>query len=207
MGLIKGNLSLTRYRVKEEPPEVLTDEYLSERLSKNSFVDIEHVAEEFSLGWVEFLDHLSWEFSPASYRFSGILAFSLRLDKRKVSPKALGRYYAIREAEYVAKLDRRPNSLAKKELKEAVKSELLQRSLLSTELLEVVWLFKENEIWLAGIGEKRREVFEELWSRTFGLSLQMLVPATWSLELLAGDLRQALLDSKASHICFIGDRS
>jgi len=200
MGLIKGTLSLTRYRVKEEPPETLTDEYITERLTKNAFVDIEHAPEERSLGWVEFMNHLDSNFNPATYRFGGLLSFTLRLDTRKLSAKAMGRYYAIREAQYLEKTGRRPNSLAKKELKEAVKSELMRRTLLNTELMEVAWLYQENEIWLAATGEKRRETFEELWGRTFGLSLQMLVPITVGLEVLAGGLRKALLDSKASPI-------
>ncbi len=200
MGLIKGTLSLTRYRVREEPPETLTDEYLSERLSKNAFVDIENAPEERSLGWVEFLNHLDSNFNPATYRFGGLLAFTLRLDTRKLSSKAVARYYAIREAQYREKTGRRPNSLAKKELKDAVKSELTRRTLLNTELMETVWLFQENEIWLAAAGQKRREVFEELWGRTFGLSLQMLVPVTLGLEALSGELRQALLDSKSSPV-------
>ena len=200
MGLIKGTLSLTRYRVKEEPPETLTDEYISERLTKNAFVDIEHAPEERSLGWVEFLNHLDSNFNPATYRFGGLLTFTLRLDTRKLSAKAVGRYYAIREAQYLEKTGRRPNSLAKKELKEAVKSELMRRTLLNTELMEVAWLYQENELWLAATGEKRRETFEELWGRTFGLSLQMLVPITVGLEVLTGEMRKALLDSKASPI-------
>ena len=200
MGLLKGSLSLTRYRVKEEPPELLTDEYLDERLAKNAFVDIEDAPEERSLGWVEFLNHLDINFNPATYRFGGILAFTLRQDTRKVPGKTVARYYAIREARYVEQTGRKPNSVAKKELKEAVKSELLRRALLNTELMEVAWLYQENEIWLAAVGEKRREAFEELWGRTFGLALQMLVPATLGLELITGELRQALLDAKASPI-------
>lgn len=200
MGFIKGSLSLTRYRVKEEPPELLTDEYLDERLAKNAFVDIEHTPEERSLGWVEFLNHLGGNFNPATYRFGGLLVFTLRLDTRKLQARTISRYYAIREARYMEETGRKPNSLAKKELKEAVKSELLSRSLLNTELMEVAWLYQENEIWLAATGEKRRETFEELWGRTFGLALQMLVPATLGLELLGNDLKKALLDSKASPI-------
>ena len=97
--------------------------------------------------------------------------------------------------------------MAKKELKEAVKSELMARALLNTELMEVAWLFKENEIWLSATGEKRRESFEELWGRTFGLSLQMLVPVTWGLEIIPKEMRQSLLDSKASPIWLTGGRS
>lgn len=200
MGLIKGSLSLTRYRVLEEPPEELTDEFITGRLSKNAFIDIEHAPEEKSLGWVEFFNHLDSNFNPATYRFGGMVAMTLRLDTRKLPGKTVSRYYAIREAMYIEKTGRKPNSLAKKELKDTVKSELLRRALVNTELMEVAWLCKENEIWLAGAGEKRREAFEELWSRTFGLSLQMLVPITLGLEIVGEELRKALLNSTASPI-------
>ncbi len=200
MGLIKGSLSMTRYRVLEEPPETLSDDYITERLTKNAFVDIEHAPEERSLGWVEFLNHLDVNFNPATYRFGGMLVFTLRLDTRKVPGKTISRYYAIREAQVVEQTGRRPNSRSKRQLKEVVQSELLQRALLNTELMEVAWLYRENELWLTATGEKRRETFEELWARTFGLSLQMLVPVTLGLELLNNDLKKALLDSKASPI-------
>lgn len=199
MGLIKGSLSLTRYRVTGETPE-LTDDYVTGRLAKRAFMDIEHAPEEKSLGWVEFFNHLGTDFNPATYRFGGLVAMTLRLDSRKVPPKTVARYYAIREAQYVEKTGRKPNSLAKKELKEAVKGELLRRAFLATELMEVAWLHQENEVWLAAAGEKKRETFEDLWRETFGLSLQMLVPATWGLELVAKELREALIKSTASPI-------
>ena len=200
MGLIKGSLALTRYRVVEEPPEALTNEYVGERLIKNSFVDIEHAPQEASLGWVEFMDHLSTNFDPAAFSFGGFLAMTLRLDARKVPAKTVMRYYAVREAEYVGKVGRKPNSVARRELKESVKAELLGRALLNTELMEVVWRYKENEIWLGAVGEKRRELFEELWGRTFGLSLQMLVPPTVALEILPKNMHKEFLDSKPINI-------
>ena len=201
MGLIKGALSLTRYRVREEPPETLTDEYLSGRLAKNAFLDIEQAPEERSLGWVEFFNHLGTNFNPAVYRFGGLLAFTLRLDTRRVPAPILSRYCALREAHYRAQTGRRPNSLARREMKEAVRSELLRRALLNTEIMEVAWLYRENEVWLAAAGEKRREVFEELWGRTFGLSLQLeALPLTLGLTALDGRLRQALLESRPAAV-------
>jgi DNA recombination-dependent growth factor C len=201
MGLIKGSLSLTRYRVREEPPETLTDEYVSGRLAKNAFLDIENGPEERSLGWVEFFNHLGTDFNPATYRIGGLLAFTLRLDSRRLPPPVLRRYCAIREALYTAQTGHPPNSLVRREMKEAVKAELLTRALVNTELMEVVWLYGENAVWLAAAGEKRRELFEELWKRTFGLALQMeALPVTFGLENLTGRLRAALLEVRPEPI-------
>jgi len=201
MGLIKGALSLTRYRVREEPPEMLTDEYVSGRLAKNAFLDIEDGPEERSLGWVEFFNHLGTDFNPATYRFGGLLAFTLRLDTRRLPPQVLRRYCAIREARYTAQTGRRPNSLVRREMREAVKTELMIRALVNTELMETAWLYGENEVWLAAAGERRRELFEELWNRTFGLALQMeALPVTFGLENLTGRLRRALLEARPEPI-------
>jgi DNA recombination-dependent growth factor C len=201
MGLIKGALSLTRYRVREEPPEMLTDEYLSERLAKNAFLDIENGPEERSLGWVEFFNCLGTDFNPATYRFGGLLAFTLRLDSRRLPPPILRRYCAIRESSYKNQTGRQPNSLDRRRMKEAVKADLLTRIPVNTELMEVAWLYGENEVWLAAAGEMRREIFEELWKRTFGLALQMeALPVTYGLENLTGRLRQALLEARPESI-------
>jgi DNA recombination-dependent growth factor C len=201
MGLIKGALSLTRYRVREEPPETLTDEYVNGRLAKNAFLDIEDGPEEKSLGWVEFFNHLGTDFNPATYRFGGLLAFTLRLDTRRLPPPILRRYCAIREARYIAQIGHPPSSLTRREMKEAVKTELLLRIPVNTELMETAWLYEENEVWLAASGEKRRELFEELWGRTFGLALQMeALPVTFGLENLTGRLKKALLEARPEPI-------
>lgn len=199
MSLTNGSINLTRYRLLD-PPDELTNDFIIERLKKNSFVNIDHTLDESSLGWVEILNPLQTEFDPASFRFGGFIALTLRRDVRKVSPKTIARYYVVREAEYAEKTGRRPNSLAKKELREAVKLELLQKAPVDTGLMEVVWLQAANEIWLDAVGESKREVFEELWSRTFGLSLQMLVPITMGLEMTPEANRQALLETTPAAI-------
>ena len=201
MGLIKGALTLTRYRVLEDPPETLTDEYLSGRLARNAFLDIENGPEERSLGWVEFCNHLETGFNPAAYRFGGLIAFTLRLDTRRLPPPILRRYCALREAAYIAQTGRRPNSLVRREMKEAVRAELMLRTLVNTELMETAWLCQENAVWLAAAGEKRRELFEELWGRTFGLPLRMeALPVTFGLDNLTGRLREALLSVRPEPI-------
>ena len=182
MGFLKGGFSLTRYRVMEEPPEVLTDEYLSSRLKQNSFIDIEASAEELSSGWVEILDQLSTVFDPASYRFGGFLAFNLRFDSRRVGARTVNRYLVMEEARYVQQTGRAPSAVARRELKNKVRGDLLRRTPVDTDLFEVVWFMEQNEVWLGAVGEKKRELFEDLWRNTFGLSLRLMVPITMGHE-------------------------
>ncbi|MDR3155453.1 MAG: recombination-associated protein RdgC [Deltaproteobacteria bacterium] len=198
MGFLKGSPTVTRYRIVDALPEDYTQEFIGERLRKHCFQDIEDSAEESSSGWAELLDGFSCSFREGSYSFGPNYAFSLRLDQRRLSSKILSRYYAMRETEFAAKTGRRPNSVKRKELKEALRNELLRKTLLATDLYEVVWLTGRSELWLAAAGEKLRSLFEDHWARTFGLSLRMLVPVTIGLELLDEKGRLRLLDLKPS---------
>ncbi|MDR1036153.1 MAG: recombination-associated protein RdgC [Deltaproteobacteria bacterium] len=198
MGILKGAPTVTRYRVTSELPEEYTEPFIGERLKKYAFKDIENSSEEISLGWVELLDTLSFDFDDGSYRIGPNYVFTMRQDQRKLPTKILNRYYMIREAEIQEKTGRKPNSVKRKELKEALRLELLRRCLLTTDVWEVVWLTARQEIWLAGAGEKLRALFEEIWGRTFGLPLMMLVPVTIGLELLDEEGRLALQHLKPS---------
>lgn len=198
MGLLKGSPSVTRWRVADALPAEYSAEFIGERLRKHSFTDIENSAEESSCGWAEILDPLSYSFPDGSYLLGPNYAFSLRLDQRRLPAKILNRYYAIREAEFKEKTGRRPNSVKRKEMKESLRLELLRRTLLTTDLYEAVWLTGRSEVWLAGSGEKLRALFEDVWARTFGLTIRMLVPVTIGLELLDNDGRLRLMELKPS---------
>lgn len=197
MGFLKGGLSLSRYRVMDEPPE-MTDEYLSERLKKNAFWDIEASAEEAGLGWVEMLDPWSIIFDPASYRFGGLVAFNLRLDSRRLSARTVNRYLVLEEARYIESVGRPPSTLTRRELKNKVRSDLLRRTPVDTDLSEVLWSPARHELWLGATGEKKRDLFEELWRESFGLSLKFLTPVSLAPELIPEEKHPLLAALKPS---------
>jgi DNA recombination-dependent growth factor C len=196
MGFIKGGATFTRYRIFEEPESGLTEEFVQDRLTKNAFIDIEETSEESSMGWVQIFNQLDCSFPIESWRFREIFGFSLRLDERKLPTRILNRYLAISEARFTAQTGRKPNSTKKKEIKDALRLDLLRRSLLDTKLFEVVWLTEHQEVWLGAAGEKNRAMFEELWGRTFGLGIKLMVPVTIGLEILKKPKKDHLLALK-----------
>ncbi|MDR2443134.1 MAG: recombination-associated protein RdgC [Deltaproteobacteria bacterium] len=200
MGFIKGGATLCRYRILEEPDEGLTDEFVGQRLKKNAFSDIEDTPEESSIGWVEIINYLSASFYPGSFSFGNFLAFTLRQDERKLSAKTLNRYYAIREAKFITETGRKPNTIKKTEMKESLRLDLLRRSLLSTNLYQVVWLKDEAEVWLDGTSEKIRALFEDYWARTFGLALRLIVPVSLGIELMPEKFHQDIIRLMPSSI-------
>ena len=186
MSLLKGSISLTRYRVQDQPPE-LTDEFISSHLQQNAILEIDSSSEEESVGWVEVLNPLVFEFLPPSYKFGDVLVFGLRVDTRRVPAKTVNRYLALAEAQAVEATNRPLNNEQRRELKSRVRRDLLARTPVTTDVYEVCWLFKKGEVWLAGVGSKLRERFEDLWRRTFSLGLVMKIPYLLAGELLPDD--------------------
>lgn len=177
--------TMTRYRIKESPAvNPANSNEVAVLLMLRAFrgIDDDPTA-TLSRGWVETFNHLGTDFNAATFRFGPVLTFTLRQDSRKVAPKTVNRYLAARVAEYEARVGRRPNSLAKKELTEVVKSELLAKAPVNTELMDVVWLPAESEVWLMAQGEARRAAFETLWRETFSGSLEMLAPFSRAVEM------------------------
>jgi DNA recombination-dependent growth factor C len=194
LGLLKGNPTISRYRVLDAIPADFTKEFIGERLRKFAFEEIDTTADESSTGWVELFDWLSSNFGEESFSFASNYAFTMRIDTRKLSTKILNRYYDIREVLFVEKNGRKPNSRKKKDMKDNLKLELFKRTLLTTDLYEVVWFLNNSEVWLFASGEKLRASFEELFGETFGLNMRLMVPITLGLELVGDDKRMALLD-------------
>lgn len=183
MGLLKGSVSLTRYRVTDAPPE-LTDEFITTHLQQNCFLDIENLPEEESIGWVEILDNWATEFNPVNFNYGRVIALGMRVDRRKLAARTVNRYTAIAQAQ-AEKLGEKPLTVQQRRvLKAKVRQELLGRTPVSTDVYDVCWLVDQAEIWLVGTGTKLREIFEDLWRRTFGLGLQMMIPYILSMEFL-----------------------
>lgn len=193
MGLIKGSVSLTRYRVVDAPPEI-TDEFLADRLHKSSFMDIETSPEEESIGWVEILNPLSTEFEPYNFNFGEVIALNMRIDTRKVSAKMVNRYFSIAEMRERQSSDKPLSAEQKRELKARIKMDLLSRTPVATDVFEVCWFPKNEEVWLISTGPKIREKFEDLWRRTFNLGIVMKIPYVLAREVLPDNVSAENLD-------------
>lgn len=184
MGLFEGSVSLTRYSVSEET-ERRDHESISRSLKKQAFMDIDATADEQSIGWVEALDMLAIGFEPHTFNFGDFLCFGMRIDSRSVPPAIVKRYVTVAQGSMKQADGQPPAPEANiKELKNRIRQQLLSRTPVTTKIIEVCWFVETKELWLAGTGIKTREIFEELWHRTFGLGIKMKLP-----YLLAGGLK------------------
>ncbi len=180
MGLLAASGGFTRYRIVGD----VKDEILRQapdRLKKYAFVDIDHTADERSFGWVAFEDYLDNQWRGAPPEKGHYLAFSLRLDTRRVSPAVLKKHLRLaldQEKEhnqtsgkaYISK-DR------KKEIAERVKLSLMARAMPIPAIFEAVWNTLEHTVWLCTTNSKVQTLFEDLFTMTFELHLEPQAPA------------------------------
>jgi len=193
VSLLKGTVSLTRYGLPEPSPEP-TEEFIAGRLKHNAFVSIDDTPEPESMGWVEPLNPLAVDFGPGTFHFGEVIILGLRVDVRQVPAKLVNRYFNLAAAQ-AEKISQRPLSADQRHsLKAKVRADLLARIPVSTEVSEVCWLVKADEVWLLGQGTKLRERFEDLWRRTFGLGLVLKIPYLLARELLPAGVGLAQLD-------------
>lgn len=201
MSFLKSSTSFTRFRIADEIPAELWAT-IPEKLRQFAFQDIDEIPEERSFGWVNFDDMLdaAWRLSPPEK--AEYLAFSLRLDTRRIPPAVLRKHTRIALQEE----ERRIKELGKKfiarerkkEIAEQVKLRLRSRFLPIPAEFQVVWNTQTSRIYLASTQGKVIELFQEQFTRTFDLHIEQLLPYGLALSLLGDDISARLDEVEAT---------
>lgn len=190
MSILSASLGLTRYRIIEEVPDSLLQE-VPEKLSQNSFIDIDDTAEERSFGWTNIDDFLDVNWTQSPPEKAEFFAFSMRLETRRVQPAVLKKHYQIAlNAELARNKEQGKNFVSrdrKRELKEQVTLRLRARSLPVPAVFDVVWTPSANRVYLDTSNAKARALFEDLFTATFDLHLEPLGPFFMAMEELGED--------------------
>ncbi|NLW82710.1 MAG: recombination-associated protein RdgC [Desulfovibrionales bacterium] len=198
MGFMSASVALTRYRIVEEDiPSSLWAE-VGERLKRNAFRDIDASVEERSFGWVSFANMLDPDFALCPPEKGGYLAFTLRLDTRRVSPAVMKKHVAIAMNEAMRTMREQGRKFLTKEqkaeIREQVELRLRARTLPVPACFDVVWDTHRQTVCIASVQPKLTELFEELFTHTFGLHLEPLTPYFLALQHL-GPGRQSEVDN------------
>jgi hypothetical protein len=179
MSFLKSITSFTRFRITEPVPQQLWGE-ITDRLKQLAFRDIDETSDERSLGWTSFEDMLDtwWYDSPPQK--GAYIAFSLRLDTRRVPPAVLKKHTAIalkaEEAKNREQGKKYVSRERKKELCENVELKLRTKFLPIPAEFNVVWNTQDNTVFFASTQPKMIEAFQERFSQTFNLDLDQLTP-------------------------------
>jgi hypothetical protein len=202
LGLLAASGGFTRYRIVGEVPAQTLRE-ATDRLTKYAFTDIDHSAEERSFGWVALEDYLDTQWRGAPPEKGHYLAFSLRLDTRRVSPAVLKKHLRLAiDAEKESMKETGKAFLSKdrkKELAERVKLSLMARALPIPAVFEAVWNTIDQVIWLCSTNSKVQTLFEDLFTMTFELHLEPQTPAYLAERLVGAQRAAAIEQLEPSH--------
>lgn len=179
MSFIKASTSFTRFRITEAVPQQLWSE-IADRLKQYAFRDIDETSDERSLGWTSFEDMLDTQWHDSPPQKGAYIAFSLRLDTRRVPPAVLKKHTAIAlKAEEARNREQGKKYVSrerKKELRENVELKLRTRFLPIPAEFNVVWNTQDNTVFFASTQPKMIEALQEHFSKTFNLDLDQLTP-------------------------------
>ncbi|ABM27803.1 recombination-associated protein RdgC [Nitratidesulfovibrio vulgaris] len=179
MSFLNASTSFTRFRILDPVPSALWPT-IPDKLRQFSFRDIDDTSDERAWGWVCFDDMLDSQWRTAPPEKGEFLAFSLRLDTRRIPAAVIKKYTALslRDEEERNKQQGKKfiSRERKKELKEQVKLRLLSRFLPIPAEFNVVWATTSNMVYFASTQSKMCDLFMEYFTLTFDLHLEAMTP-------------------------------
>jgi len=195
MSFIGGSASFTRYRIIDEPPKSLWPE-IPDRLKKFPFTDIDNLPEERAWGWVCFDNMIDTEWRTAPPEKAHYIAFSFRLDTRRVPPAVFKKHFtiALEEEERRNKQEGRKfvGKDRKRELRDLVKSKLMTRFLPIPATFDVAWNTEKNIVYFDCTRQKVCDMFLEHFTQTFDLHLEPLTPYFLALNILGTEAQHRI---------------
>ena len=176
MGLSKGTLTFTRYRVAGELPDSLAD-FMDRQIKIFAFRELLAGTDEKALGWTSLDNVLDTDFEYANYSIGDYYVFSLRIDRRAVPPSLLKLRVLKAEKEFLEEKGLKKLYKGQREdIRETVKLGLMSRAQPVPSFQEVCWSVSGGWLLFGTLTEKVNDDFKDLFKRSFNLSLLPFLP-------------------------------
>ena len=176
MGLLKGTFTFSRYRPQDPLPKNFHD-FIGREIKHYAFRELSTGGQQKSSGWTSLENILDTQFEYANYSVGDYLAFSFRLDRKSVPPSLMKiRYLEAEKKALSAKAKKFLSKGEKEEIKERVHLDLLSRTYPVPSFFDVCWALSQNWLIFGSLSPKVTEEFEQLFKKSFNLTLSPLVP-------------------------------
>ena len=194
MSILSSSVSITRYKVSGKLIAPIIDN-ISDGLKSNTISEIDNQISDKAVGWTTFDKPFQPDFDGSSFVYGNYFVFALRIDKKNIAAKVLQKHYTIEVAKRMAESGRDFLSKNEKRLvKEHVLSALSLRIPATPNIYDLVWNYENSEIWFFSNLKAANEELEDLFSKSFSLSLIRLFPYT------AAELSSNLSDSQLDEL-------
>jgi hypothetical protein len=176
MGLLSSSVSINRYYVEGKIEDPVLDT-VKKGLVKHSFRENDDDPSNKNTGWTSFNNHFNPNFNGSSFVIDELFIFSLRIDKKSVSPKIIRKFFYIETAKRLEESGRGYlTANEKKAVKEQVAVALFLRVPAVPNIYDVVWNYEKAMLWFFSNNKSANEELEILFSASFKQSLIKIFP-------------------------------
>lgn len=175
MGLLKGTLTFSRYRLPGDLPGRFHD-FIDRQIKKHAFQELSVASEEKSSGWTSLENILDTRFEQANYATGDYLAFSCRMDRKIIPPSLLKLRLLEAEKKILSRSRKYISKDQRDEIKERIRLELLGQAHPIPSFYDVCWSLSAKWLIFGSLSPKVQEEFEGLFKKTFDLPLLPLAP-------------------------------
>ena len=175
MGLLKGTLTFSRYRLPGDLPARFHD-LIDRQIKKHAFQELSVASEEKSSGWTSLENILDTRFEQANYAIGDYLAFSCRMDRKIIPPSLLKLRLLEAEKKILSRSRKYISKDQRDEIKERIRLELLSQAHPIPSFYDVCWSLSAKWLIFGSLSPKVQEEFEGLFKKTFDLPLLSFVP-------------------------------
>ncbi|MGE4506039.1 MAG: recombination-associated protein RdgC [Desulfovibrionaceae bacterium] len=190
MSILSSSTGLARYRIIEDVTNEQVRE-IPEKLRQFAFVDIDATTDERSFGWTSIDSFLDTNWRKAPPEKAHYMAFSLRLETRRISPAVMKKHLLIAleaEMEKAKEQGKEFISRARKaDIKDQVRLRLMARTLPVPAVFDAVWNLQTHHLLLDTTNAKACALFEDHFLMTFELHLEPLTPFYLAMDMLGGE--------------------
>jgi hypothetical protein len=190
MGLLKGSLTFSRYRVTGELPADFRA-FFDRQVKKYAFQELTASVEEQAFGWTSLENPLDAAFEGSHYNVGDFFYFALRIDKKSVPP-ALLRLKCLEEERRSLKASGKKRIFREqtKEIKERVYLHLLTRAYPIPSLYDILWSPTSGWLLLGSHSDKVFEIFDDFFKVSFNMRFAPCLP--WDPERLDKKTAEAI---------------
>lgn len=187
MPLLSGAMGARRYRVIADFQDVGLRDRLLDRLAGEAFREPLSAAKGGeNVGWVTLTNLCDTDFAPDKVLFNQYMAFSLRMDNKRLPGKLVKALLDLRVRDWLSESGReRVPAPVKSEMLDQIELELYPRQLPAVAVHDVCWDLSSQTIWFFSNSNKANELFRMLFAKTFQAETRPIGP----LQLIAGHLR------------------
>lgn len=199
MGLYNGSASYIRYKVEGELGGSSKETALA-RLKESSFRELDELSgRDRSIGWVSVENMASVFFDDFHFAKDPYLAFSLRIDTRRIAPLTLKAALLREELNYKKRTNKERLSRKEKDLiKEQVKSSLVKKALPVPVLYDICWNTATGILLFFSANKKANAEFMDFFMSSFELALTPLFPYELAQMLGTGKKVKLKIDNSES---------